>query len=584
MIKKLLLLSIATVIGFLSASAQINYVDRSFQSLAEANRATSGTDIGQRNMTDKMIEDWKFDADGEDVNAILVLSFENMSPEDIKLVNISKLSNEKMVSFADSEIRETDGAPTRWFYIPEDKNSFDIDISHPKYGTTRIPGVKMQKHNIYVAKVRADGTVSISITSNPTNAQVYFDQQSVGNTPLTLNDVMLGKHEITLRPENARIAETASKLIDVTLTNTTFDFPMYRKRGVMFQAEPNEATLEIIKDGRRVAHGTGTFTVPDLEFGEYLIKGYFGTADNETHVTINDVTSEIINVKVIPSRAVTFLATQNNQPVSGADVTLDGSHLGKTPMTLKVNYGKHTVSMNFEGYTKSKSFDVSEHSDASINLKLPNRLQSRHNLFDIDYNRREWGIAAYYVNRTYILKEKGYDSENMNFWLDPGSDNGFRIGIAYQGYYGYGQGLSTGLYYQGFFGTIEDSDGEKPSYTESALYLPLQYQFRLPFAEDYSIFVNAGAAMSLGLYHSLKYDGHDALNMGYGYNDDYGVIFPKAFDCELLFGGGIQLKALQIDAKYGMGLINQKGLLEHFGITDAKMKSRTWSVGLSLMF
>lgn len=583
--KKIFLILLSGIITNLCSFAQIEYVQGSFKALSDSNKDTSGTEIGIYNMTEKVIDDWKINADGDDVNAILILSFENFSPDDMKDISITKLSNNKIVSWAEKELKTTEGVLTRWFYIPESDKAFDIDIAHPKFGTTRIPGVTMQKHKIYHAKLRAQGTVSVAITSTPSQATVFFDTHKMGTTPITIPDVPLGKHQLALEPQNKNVAQGIDTSLDITLTNTTFDFNLMRQADVEFLAEPSNARLELTKDSRTIAQGIGKIDVAKLDYGTYMVKGYLGADDNETVVEINDRTPRQVTVKVVPSSAISFTATQNNYPVSGVEINLDGVLIGKTPMTHKVDYGSHFVNMSWGGYNASKRFNVGRNTNTNVSVKLPNRHHTRHNIFDIDYKRREWGMSFNYINRTYTFKQKGERPSNYNFYLNDGRENGIQMGVTYQGYYGYGQGINTGIYWQMFWADATNDSSDAPYYFEHALYIPIQYQFRLPLSSKFSLFANAGIGMTFGLHNELHFHGEEgSYSLGYGYNEDYDMVFPKEFDCSLLFGGGIQFSVLQIEAKYSKGLINQNQILERNDIYEGTMKSSSWQVGLSIMF
>lgn len=577
------IIAITVVISSISfANAQIEYVPGSFSGIADKNIAGTSDDIGVHNMTDRLIDNWREDADGEDTNGLLVLFFENLSPEDIKLVGVSRLSNNFLPSYVDPEIHMMNGRPAKWIYIPSAKDAFDIDITHPRLGTARIPGAIIEKHKIYGATVRAKGLVNISINTEPTGAKIYFDSQEAGRTPATIKDVTMGKHFLVIESPNSSVAEGMAKSIDVSTTSTGFFFDLRKKKNVTFSANPSSSTLTIMRDGKKVTSGVGTFKVPNLEYGSYKIIGQIGGDTNETMIEIGDKTPEIISIDVVPSRSISFGATQNNQPVIGADINLDGVFIGKTPYTRSVNYGKYNVDMSYAGYHKRGKLNVSRDGQSEINLKLPNRHRYRNNLFDMDYNRREWGISASYINRYYSFKVNG-QSEVYNFWSESKHDNGIELGIAWQPYFGYGQGMNLGLYWHGFFSSIEES-GEKCHLQEHSLYMPIQYQFRLPLDEDFSIFVNGGVGMSLGVYNSLQWEGEDEIDLGYGYNDTYDFYFPKAFDMGWLIGGGIQIHSLQIEAKYYRGFLDNSHMYSTDGEDKVSFKSRMWSVGLSLMF
>lgn len=579
---KHIILTLSLLLYTICAFAEIEYVQGSFREIGGETVSASGSDIGYQNMTALATDNWELSADGEDINGKLVVSFENFSPEEIREITISRLSN-RQIPIIDKNLHENKGVITRWFYLPESSKPFDIDFVHPKYGTTRISGVTIGKHKIYRATLRAQGKVSVAITSTPSGATVIFDTQRVGQTPLTIPDVTLGKHNIVLEVPNRNMAADYAGVIDVSLTNTTFDFNLMRKKNVEFVAEPLSAVLNITKNGMSIARDKGRFNVNNLEYGTYVVKGYLGGDDNETTVEINDRTPGSITIKVVPSSTITFNATQNNYPVSGAKINLDNVYIGETPLTQKVDYGVHKVDMSYYGYQVSKSFTVGKGKSTNINLKLPNRLKSRHNIFDIDYKRREWGMAFNYVNRAYTLKMKGSPATKYNFYLDEGHhENGIQMGMTYQGYYGYGQGINTGLYWQMMFG---DWYGESscPMYIEHSLYIPIQYQFRLPISSRISFFANAGIAMNIGLSNTVSIDGED-YSLGYGYNDEYDLLFPKAFDCSMLFGGGVQFGVFQLEAKYSKSFINQTQILEMNGIEDGSFKASSWQVGCSFLF
>ena len=202
----------------LQAIAQIEVVPNSFGGISDKNVASSSGDLGITNMTENMIDDWKTDTDGEEgVNAILVVFFENMSAEDMKQVNISKLSNEKFVSFSDPDLHDMSGRLAKWFYIPASSQPFDITFSHPRFGGARLIGVTMDKKRIYQTTIRAAATVSLNINSEPSGAIVFLDNHKVGVTPITIPDTPMGKHTISLTSPDSKIADNlVSDVIDVS--------------------------------------------------------------------------------------------------------------------------------------------------------------------------------------------------------------------------------------------------------------------------------------------------------------------------------------------------------------------------------
>lgn len=579
----LLLLCVA-----LSASADLEIVKGSFRNVNAGNKSLTESDMGSRNMTEKVV-DWKYDNDGEDVNALLVVWFENMTPEDIEATTITRLSNQKMPSFSETHDMSEDGttgsALTRWFYIPEHNSPFDIDIKNPRLGTTRLTVDKMEKHNIYGVVIRASGMTPVTVTSVPPGAQVFFDNKKVGVTPLTIPDVAFGKHSISLTaPDNAISQSVNSHVVDVSATSATFSYDMLRKKPVTFQAVPAGAQLTLTRNGKEVARGTGKMVLSDLSYGTYKVIGYLNGEKSETVVDVTANTPAVCEIRVVPSRSISFRAIQNNSPVD-ADLNIDGSYVGRTPITHNLNFGTYKVDMSYHGYHKSGRIKVGRNTDTSYQLILPNRQRSRHNPFDIDYTKREWGIAFNYVNRTYKFKSNGYTTD-YDFWLREGKhEHGFQMGITYQPYFGYGQGLNTGIYWQMMIGGIDFDDGDHAIYTENSLFVPLQYQFRLPLSETISLFLNAGVGMDIGFYHDMQFDGDDeSYDLGYGENEDYNLLFPGMWDFSWVFGGGVQFGCVQLEAKWKKGMTNHDHVYDPLEGAKESFKQSTWTVGISFVF
>lgn len=552
----------------------------SFKPLAGGGMTANESDMGRYNMSAETIE-WPTDADGEETLALLIVRFENMAPSDIEKVTAS-LSKGLIVAKTDS--RMTSQGMTRWFFIPSGKN-VDVTFNHPKLESARLTAANFDVKNIYTTTVSASASVSVAITTEPAGAHVRFDGKEVpGVTPLTIPDVQMGPHTITLIPASTTMAKSiAEQTINVSSAETAFNFNMYKTKTVTFRANPAGSLVAVEKNGKVILEGTGSITLKDLPYGSYTMIGKYREAEVKGTVDINDDTKAVVDINVIGSRSVAFFAKQNSIVQNGASVTINGVYKGTTPYSQILDYGKYRVDMSYMGYTKSGMLTVNKNTTEFM-LTLPTTKRVAFNPFQIEYQRREWGLDMRYINSYYVLRYKG-KSSHYNMWGEEGSDNGVQVGLAYQPYFGYGQGLSTGLYWQGVFGSVDMTDG-KFNYQNHSLYIPLQYQFRLPLHRNFSIFLNAGAQMTVGVSHTGKFEGDsDSFDLGYGYNDEYEVSSPERFDYGLLFGGGIQIKALQIEGKYMMGLKNHKQMLTDEDIADGvTYKSGFWGVGLALMF
>lgn len=575
---KTLLTGLCVIAGTLAAHADLEIKSNSFGSINDNNAAVSDFDLGRTNMTYQYMEDqWINDADGNPTTALLVVFFENMTPAEIAELKIGSLSNNKVASQV-AGTKEINGHESRWFFIPESNRTFDINFAHPTLGNVRLTVPQMVRHNIYRVVVRAVGKASVVINTQPAGAAVTFDNKHIaGTTPVTIPDVAFGRHSVAISyPSNSYGKNMPSTTIEVTPAQLTFNYNLVKTKEVKLVANPSNAQLEVQGNGiTKQGFGSVTAVFP---YGEYTVTGYLSGDRAEEKITIDDSTPAITTINVIPSKRITFEAFQNNQRVN-ADINIDGIHVGRTfdqANVKPVQYGNHEVSLTYNYYNKSQKIKVGRNTQDVYVIKLPNRLRRKWNPFDTDYNAREWGMYIGYVNRHYKFKE-GSSQWSENFWGEEKHEHGMLMGVVWQPYFGYGQGLNTGLYWQMVVGDVPDDDGD---YYEHTLAIPLQYQFRLPLAEDFSLFLNAGMQFNFGVYHEVSYGENDSYE--YGYGDD----FPKAFDCGLLYGGGFQYKAIQLEFKMYRGFTNHNNIYAEYvwDPDDYSVKNRTWSVGLSFLF
>lgn len=148
---------------------------------------------------------------------------------------------------------------------------------------------------------------------------------------------------------------------------------------------------------------------------------------------------------------------------------------------------------------------------------------------------------------------------------------GFQIGVPIQPYFGYGLGLNTGLYFEGYFCNEYDMD-----LTELCLYMPIDLMIRIPFGEEFSVFLNGGIGIDWSIGMTLKEDGYDDYEIDY---DLEGA--PRHFNFSAEVGGGIQYKALQLSAQYQMGLTDNPLMTAY---EDVSVKMRKLAIQLSFMF
>lgn len=176
------------------------------------------------------------------------------------------------------------------------------------------------------------------------------------------------------------------------------------------------------------------------------------------------------------------------------------------------------------------------------------------------------------------MKYEG-NSAGLDFWGDEHRMSGLRVGVPIQPLFGYGIGINTGLYCDMVFAFNDDpylAGGEDVMLTDVSLYMPVHLLYRLPLSETFSLFVNGGIGLDIGLAQTQSADGYDDLELKYGEDG-----MQNRFNVAGEFGGGVQFKALQLSAGYSIGLTDNK---HFFGVEGVKTTINHWDCTLSILF
>lgn len=208
---------------------------------------------------------------------------------------------------------------------------------------------------------------------------------------------------------------------------------------------------------------------------------------------------------------------------------------------------------------------------------------------ELDYENYDWGVNIDYVNRQFRLNSGG-TSSYYNSWGDAGKmEHGFQIGMTYQPYFGYGQGMLTGLSFRMLMG-IRDFGGDYLWY-EPQLYIPLMYRFILPVLDDMAVYLQAGFGMEIGLgrlvsvdnnddyyyYDDYGYDDSNDINMGYDSGN------PKCVQFSIPVGIGFTYQHFEVGVRYSLGLTNNASNFDIVG-DNTGFKQRMWQAGISILF
>ncbi|MBD5212576.1 MAG: PEGA domain-containing protein [Bacteroidales bacterium] len=563
-----------------SASAELEFKPNSWKSYSSNNRLAK-TDLGHTNTTHLNI-DWPTNEDGDDVCALLIVKFENMSPSDIKEMNVQTSRQSSVVKVDPVAVGSNNNLYELKIFLTASDN-VEVTLTNSSLGSVKIPAHNYDVKGVYEATILNPGREDISFTSDPPGAEVTLDGKTKKLTPCTFEKEKMGYHHIAIASPNPAVADSKEEHgIDVSSSQKAFHYDLRKKKNIRIEADPKDAALEVYYNGQMIKSGLGQVSLEDAPYEfKYTIIAKRGRDEVTDYLFVDANTPSEYKVKVLGTKTVSFMAKQNNEEVKGATIVVNGQEIGQTPTFKLLDYGKYVVSASYNGYTGEKKIKVGPNTK-DVLIKIPNRKRVGYHPYDIDYNKRSWGLTAAYVHRFYNYSVNG-KATKRNWVGEEGGSNGVQIGITYQPYFGYGQGLSTGVFWQGTFGTAKEIAGGEVDCQESAIFVPLQYQFRLPLHKNYSIALNVGAAMTYGLSNKFTYDDKSTLDVGYGHNEEYDTYFPDAFDYSALVGFSIQLRALQIEAKYSIGLKDHKVMHNPDDSGSISYKSSFFSIGASLL-
>ncbi|WP_198362270.1 PEGA domain-containing protein [Thermococcus profundus] len=246
-------------------------------------------------------------------------------------------------------IRNEEGLEIRT--VPDFTELHSIPLGEPpsKPGTS----LSASSDGAYIATIDMDGTVRymeingvfrqgiLLINSNPTGASVYIDGEYKGKTPLNVT-LIPGDYILKVTLENyATVTRQITLLPGQNLTITISLTPKFGYLNVY--STPNEA--EVYVDGHIV--GTTPLAGYIISTGEHTIKlSKEGYEDYTETVFITPGETKEVHAILTEKKGT----LQISSTPEGASIYIDGNYMGKTPQTLQVLPGTHTVTIAMQDY------------------------------------------------------------------------------------------------------------------------------------------------------------------------------------------------------------------------------------------
>ncbi len=269
---------------------------------------------------------------------------------------IPNFANVTLTTDAESEIWIDDNYKSkgRWSG-PLELGEYSVEVKKKSHRTaSEIVRITEIGARTIALKAPTPIYASLELTSTPSNATVALDGKYVGETPLILNNILVGDHTVTVTKQGFSKVEKTIELKEEIENNISVVLPNTKE--VSITSNPTGADVYI--DG--VYKGvTPLKTI--LSYGEHTIRfnreGYY----QETQTIEVGDNMDLVTEKL---RQIVGKMKITSSP-SGALVYIDGVKVGQTPLMLDdVIVGSRKVILKKAGYESyEKTLVLSENTE-----------------------------------------------------------------------------------------------------------------------------------------------------------------------------------------------------------------------------
>lgn len=210
-------------------------------------------------------------------------------------------------------------------------------------------------------------TAYVSITSTPSHAEVYLDDQYQGSTPLTNKEILIGDYLLQIK-KNGYMSDEKNITIR-TNEHSTFHGILPSKKSIRITSQPSGAAILI--DGKKIGTTPRTMTL-DLRAYDIIVREN-DYDDFRKTVLINENTNTIhANLE----RKKQKVHIQTNQ--EGTMVKFKEKKWRPLPLDTTLQPGNHAIALSGSDYlTIHRSFNVNKRSVyKSYRLKPKNMISA----------------------------------------------------------------------------------------------------------------------------------------------------------------------------------------------------------------
>ena len=212
---------------------------------------------------------------------------------------------------------------------------------------------------------------SLSITSEPSGADVYLSGELVGQTPYSSSRLASAKYLVDIRkPLYLPLSNQTIAVEDGKLSERSFKLePNFGDLSVA--SEPSAATITLEANGREVYRGTSPISL-QLEPGTYILSASkSGYAERRFEVSIARGERTSISKEQLQLRQLLGTAIISSEPASpGARVLIDGKDTGTVPLITELPVGTYEVTIKADKLSGKANLQIRDGEQQTLVVEL----------------------------------------------------------------------------------------------------------------------------------------------------------------------------------------------------------------------
>ena len=212
---------------------------------------------------------------------------------------------------------------------------------------------------------------SLSITSEPSGADVYLSGELVGQTPYSSSRLASAKYLVDIRkPLYLPLSNQTIAVEDGKLSEHSFKLePNFGDLSVA--SDPSSATITLEANGREVFRGTTPISL-QLEPATYILSASkSGYAQRRFEVTIARGDRTSIGKEQLQLRRLSGTAVISSEPASpGARVLIDGKDAGAVPLITELPVGSYEITIKADKLSGKANLQIRDGEQQTLVVEL----------------------------------------------------------------------------------------------------------------------------------------------------------------------------------------------------------------------